>query len=250
MATLINVDLMSGFASLPNSQYEISQDLYSSISRATVQNAIQDIAGATGTTARITDTTLVFSQYDVSSENLDSDTLKTLKIGDTYGPITSVILGRQPQNDNIALYAANPTNFDVSSVDTSANTLTITDSGMATGNMVYFTSTGTLPAPLVAGKNYYVYMVSGDDTFKLSDTYSHAIAGTNFIDLTSAGTGTISIDPIVTKEIQINNDEILDDDRITLLPPIYNVSLALSKKAWYQLSPISQLSTIKLLVVL
>lgn len=222
IANLLNVDLMSGFSSLPNSQYNIAADLYSSISRATIQNVIQDIAGATGTTARISDTTLVFSQYSVSSENLDSSTLKTLKVGETYGPITSVILGRQPQNDNIALYAANPTNYVVSAVNTGTDVLTITDSGMATGNMVYFVSTGTLPAPLVAGQRYYTYMVSGDDTFKLSDTYAHAKAGTNFINITSAGTGTISINPIVTKEIQINNDEILDDDRETLLPPLYN----------------------------
>lgn len=222
IATLLNVDLMTGFASLPNSQYNIAVDLYSSISRATIQNVIQDIAGATGTTARISDTTLVFSQYSVSSENLDSDNLKTLKIGDTYGPITSVVLGRQPQNDNIALYAANPTNYTVTSVNTGTDVLTITDSGMVTGNMVYFSSTGTLPAPLVAGQRYYTYMVSGDDTFKLSDTYAHAIAGTNFINITSAGTGTISIAPIVTKEIQINNDEILDDEREILLPALYN----------------------------
>lgn len=223
MAGYIDADLMVGFSSLPNSDYMIIEDLYTAQSGTTIQNAIQDIAGATGTTVRISDTTLTFSQYSVNAENLDSDTLKTLKIGNTYGPITSVILGRQPQNDNVTVFAATPTNGVISAVDTTANILSATDSGMITGNMVYFTSTGSLPAPLVAGVPYYTYMVSGDDTFKLSDTYLHAIAGTNFIDLTTAGSGVITISPIVTQEIQINNNEIVDDDRQDLLPPLYNV---------------------------
>lgn len=222
LATLVGVDIDTNFSTLPNASYSIVEDLYSTQSGTTVLGAIQDIAGATGTTARITDRKLIFSKYNPTSESLDSSTLKTLKIGDTYGPITSVVLGRQPQNDNIALYAATPTNSIVSNVNTTTDVLTITDSGMATGNMVYFTTTGTLPAPLLANKNYYAYMVSGDDTFKLAPTYNDAIAGTNLINITTAGTGTLSVAPTITKEIQINNNEILDGDRQTLVVPLYN----------------------------
>ena len=111
LADLIGCDLMAGFDQLPNADHMIQGDLYSLINRtngATLQTAIMDIAGATGTTARISDTTLVFSQYEVSSENLTSNELKKLKIGDTYGPVTSVVLGRVPANDNIAIYASIP----------------------------------------------------------------------------------------------------------------------------------------------
>jgi hypothetical protein len=222
IASLLNVELMAGFNTLPNYDYMILEDLYTDIAGSTLQTAIMDVAGATGTTARMSDTTLVFSQYSVNSENLVSDDLKKLTIGDTYGPVTSVILGRTPQNDNIAIAAATPTFLDITSIDTSTNQLTITDSGMVAGNMVFITSTGTLPAPLQENTPYYTYMVTDDDVFKLMPTYADAIANTNTIDLTTTGTGTVSLVPIVTKEIQINNNEIVDDDRQDLLPPLYN----------------------------
>lgn len=221
LASLLNLDLGAGFENLPNSTYMISQDLYTSISGATIQNAIQDIAGATGTTARVSDTSLVFSQYTPTSENLDSNTLKTLKIGDTYGPVTSVILGRQPQNDNIAVYAATPTNPVVSNVNTTSDIMTATGHGMATGNMVYFMTDGTLPAPIVKNTPYYVIVLDGDN-FQLAPTYTQAMNNSGVINFTTAGTGTLQIVPTVTKEIQINNNEILDDDRQTLVGPLYN----------------------------
>ncbi len=220
LAGVLNLDV-SSMSTLPNHDYMILEDLYSTQSGTTVQGAIADIAGATGTTARISDTTLTFSQYDVTTENLDSNHLKSLKIGDTYGPITAVILGRSPQNDNVAVYAATPTETVFVSVNTSTDVVTITGHGMVTGNLIYITTTGTMPAPLVAGTPYYVDVLTVD-TFKLAPTYLDAINATNLINLSSAGTGTIEISPIITREIQINNDEILDDDRQTLLPPLYN----------------------------
>lgn len=220
LASVLNLTV-SDMSTLPNQDYMILEDLYSTQSGTTVQGAIQDIAGATGTTARISDTILTFSQYDVTSESLDSSHLKKLKVGDTYGPITSVILGRAPQNDNVAIYAATPTETVFISVNTSTDVITITGHGMLTGNMIQMTTTGTMPSPLIEGKYYYV-VVLDDDTFKLTPTYLDAINSTNIINLTTAGTGTITISPILTREIVINNDEILDDDRQTLLPPLYN----------------------------
>jgi hypothetical protein len=61
MATAIGVNLMSGFSDLPNAGYLIVQDPYANISNATLQTVIEEIAQATGTTARISNTTLVFS---------------------------------------------------------------------------------------------------------------------------------------------------------------------------------------------
>lgn len=61
MAAAIGITLMTNFAPLPNSDYMILVDPYATIQNATLATVIQEIAQATGTTARITDTTLVFS---------------------------------------------------------------------------------------------------------------------------------------------------------------------------------------------
>lgn len=229
MASKLNATLMSGFSSLPNASFEIAADLYSTISNFTLQNVIQEIAGATGTTVRMTDTTLTFSQYSVTTENLDSTSLKTLKIGNSYGPINSLVLGRVPQNDNVALFSQPLAGLTISSVNTATNLLTSVTHRLVNGDMVQFNSTGTLPSPLVANTSYYVYTNGQVDTFAVSPTYSQAIAGTGLIDITTAGTGTITIPASTTKEIQINNNEILDNDRAELIVPLYN---ALSGIYW------------------
>lgn len=59
------------------------------------------------------------------------------------------------------------------------------------GQPCVLTSTGTLPSPLLANTRYYVIYVS-DTTCKLAATYDDAIAG-NAIDITSAGTGVMSM---------------------------------------------------------
>lgn len=228
IAGVLGVALDASFNALPNYNYMIAEDLYSEISTTTLKNVINEIAGATGSTARMTDLTLKFSPYSVSSDNLTSNELKTLKIGDTYGPITSVVLGRQPTNDNVAINATAPAANVVSAVDTSTNLLTISAHGMINGNMVRFESTGTLPAPLAAGTNYYVASAT-TNTFALATTYARAIAGTPLVDITTAGSGTITLPTLATKEIQIINNEIVDDEREVLLPPLYG---ALSGLDW------------------
>ena len=145
-----------------------------------------------------------------------------MKIADTYGPVTSVVLGRIPQNDNIAIIASNPAVFAVTGVDTTTNVLTVTGHGMPNGNLIYFNSTVSLPAPLVTTRGYYVASQTAN-TFKLALTYDDAIAETNLVDLTTSGSGDIAINNVVVREIQINNNEILDDEREDLLPPLYNV---------------------------
>lgn len=221
VARVLNVNLTGVFDMLPNAAYEITEDLYSEISGTTLQHVIRDIAGATGTTAHMTDNILHFRHYDPNEETLDSNVLKTLKIGETYGPITSVVLGRVPQNDNIAVSASTPVTTLVTAVDDTTDLLTITEHGMINGNMIRFTSTGTMPAPLVTNQFYYIH-TNAADTFALAPTYADAIAGTNLIDITSTGTGDINVTPIIAREIQINNNEVLDDARQDLLPPLYN----------------------------
>ncbi len=176
MASAIGVSLMANFSALPNASYNILVDPYATISNATVATVIEEIAQTTGTTARVSDTTLVFSQYDLSSENLGSTALKTLKIGKPYGVVTSVILGRVPQNDNVVIARTSPLSNTVSAVDASTNLLTVTASGMPNGNLVQLESTGTLPAPLLAAKNYYTNNGGSANTFVLYDNYKDATA--------------------------------------------------------------------------
>jgi hypothetical protein len=222
VSSALGVSLMTGFSTLPNYNYTITEDLYADISNATLQTVIQEIAAATGTTARITDTTLNFVKFSPSNEVLNSDTLIELKVGDAYGPVTSVILGRVPQNDNIVLNNKVSVSNLITSINTTTNLFTITGSGMPNGTLVHLTSTATLPAPLTAGTNYFVFTNGSANTFALTATYADAIAGTNLIDITTSGSGTISLASLTTQEVQINNVQILDNDRVTLLPSLYN----------------------------
>ena len=66
--------------------------------------------------------------------------------------------------------------------------------GFATGLKVQVSSTGILPTGLSTATNYYLVVMSGD-TFKFSNTLAHAQAGTNIINITSAGSGSHSIIP-------------------------------------------------------
>lgn len=63
MAAAMNAELMEDFSLLPNSSYSILVDPYATISNATIQTVVQEIAQATGTTARMSDTTLTFVQF-------------------------------------------------------------------------------------------------------------------------------------------------------------------------------------------
>lgn len=63
VASAIGADLMLSFSSLPNYDYTVQEDPYYNISNATIYTVISDIAQATGTIARISDTTLEFVPY-------------------------------------------------------------------------------------------------------------------------------------------------------------------------------------------
>jgi len=65
---------------------------------------------------------------------------------------------------------------------------TATAHGLAVGDVVRVSTTGTLPAPLVAGTDYTVVTVPSTTTLKLSST-----AGGTALNITTAGTGTHSL---------------------------------------------------------
>lgn len=70
-------------------------------------------------------------------------------------------------------------------IDTTLNTITITDHGFVTALIVQLTSTGTLPSPLTTATDYYVIVVD-DNTIQLATSESNALAGIE-INLTTKG---------------------------------------------------------------
>lgn len=66
--------------------------------------------------------------------------------------------------------------------------------GFVTGLKVQVSSDTTLPAGLSGSTDYFV-IKGTDNTFSLSDTLAHALAGTNIVNITDEGTGTHTITP-------------------------------------------------------
>lgn len=64
-------------------------------------------------------------------------------------------------------------------------------SNILTGTRIRVSTTTTLPAPLAAATDYYLTKIS-DTEYKLSTSYANLVAGT-FIDITTTGTGTHTI---------------------------------------------------------
>ncbi len=85
-------------------------------------------------------------------------------------------------------------------------TLSISNANFATGIPVTVSTTGTLPAPLVAGTTYYVIRVGSSTTnpgtIKLATTYANAIANVP-IDITLAGAPTNTI--LVSGQLQLGS---------------------------------------------
>ena len=65
--------------------------------------------------------------------------------------------------------------------------ITATAHGMHTGDGVQFTTSSALPGGITLGVVYFAVVLDAN-TFKISDTAAHAIAGTNIVDITSTGT--------------------------------------------------------------
>lgn len=90
---------------------------------------------------------------------------------------------------------------------------TVAGHGFLTGLKVQVSSTTTLPAGLSAVTDYWV-IVLDVDTFKLSDSRAHALAGTDIINITDAGTGTHTVTPQDTAptgtfSVEVSNDTVL-----------------------------------------
>lgn len=103
LSTQLDVSLAAGFSTLPNSDYTIAVDPYITIDETKLRDVIEEIAKTTATIAIISGSSLKFVPFETPTETLIGGTLKTLKLGNKYGVINSVVLSRQPQNDDIFL---------------------------------------------------------------------------------------------------------------------------------------------------
>lgn len=108
---------------------------------------------------------------------------------------------RKPSYLELSLEMVNeydtPFSYTVTNVNTGTDVITVNGSisraiGDGSVRAVTFSSSGTLPAPLVAGTIYYITGGASPSAFKLSSTVALANAGTSDIDLTTTGTGTIT----------------------------------------------------------
>lgn len=82
-----------------------------------------------------------------------------------------------------------------SAINATTNAFTKASHGLTTGLKVQVTTSTTLPTGISALTDYFVVVVDVD-TFKLSDTLAHALAGTNIIDISDVGTGTQTFTPV------------------------------------------------------
>lgn len=130
---------------------------------------------------------------------------------DTYGDIDSRYAGRVirltftpvgvwtasalavlfPFQDYLPGQFNTPT-YNVSDIATDTYVLTVLEHGQVTGTGVRFASTGDMPTGLDEATTYYLHVVDAD-TVKVCATEADAIAGANYVHVTSAGTGDLTM---------------------------------------------------------
>lgn len=121
-------------------------------------------------------------------------------ISDNNGGAHCLLWGTQPINAEFCTITGNvqagTTASTVSSVDT-VNDLIATTANhlMYTGQVIIFSTTGTLPAELTAGVQYYA-VYSNDTSIKVATSYRDAVNPTpTVVNLSTAGSGVITITP-------------------------------------------------------
>lgn len=99
-----------GFAfepsTLVNGSHQISEDLYAKINNITYRDILAEIAGATATIAAVSgsEDVLTFRAPETTTtEGWTYDNLKSIKFEPKYGKVSSVVLSRMPQEDNIVV---------------------------------------------------------------------------------------------------------------------------------------------------
>lgn len=137
---------------LVNGTYSISEDLYAKIDNITYRDILAEVAGASANLAMVRGSDNALNFVAPMMEPVDSlsyDNLKKIKFEPKYGDVSSVVLARTPQEDNIVVVdedivaAASGKNFFNPEVVTfgsnesepviSGNTITISRSGQSAG---------------------------------------------------------------------------------------------------------------------
>lgn len=91
---------------LVNGTYEIPEDLYAKINNITHRDILAEISGATASLAAVhgVDSELTFiTPMMAPVDSLSYDNLKKVKLEPKYGKVSSVVIARTPQEDNIAV---------------------------------------------------------------------------------------------------------------------------------------------------
>lgn len=144
---------------------------------------------------------------DAATIDIDMSLGKKFRIRDMAGnrtlTLSSPIIGKfielQIWQDTvgsrlISEWFTGDTTFATTDVDTATDIITV-GRDIPTGTPLKFTSTGGVPAGLVAGTKYYAIRQSAT-TIKVASSLANARAGTA-IDLTSQGTGTHTIRALI-----------------------------------------------------
>lgn len=88
---------------LANINYTIKEDLYKKINGMNYRQIIDETAKATGTTAVIRGKELIFKGFIEPTEKLNTSNMLSFKVGEDWGLPTKLVIGREPQGDNVLL---------------------------------------------------------------------------------------------------------------------------------------------------
>lgn len=93
-----------GSETIPNGDFMVEAELFENIEGLTYVTVLRKVAEMTGTTAIIgNDDRIYLKETFITGEELTYDNLFKLKLEPAYGPVNSLVLSRQPQEDNVVL---------------------------------------------------------------------------------------------------------------------------------------------------
>lgn len=187
----ISLDTTGGAANLPN------YAAWTALDPANVANV--DISGATtaASVAALVETAVdALTGFTALIVTDDSAANGTMTFTQT---VPGIVLAAVPKNKTGAaagtITVASTTPGVDSTVNPTANTVTVAAHGYLTGVKVALTTGGVLPAGLSA-TNYYMIVVDAN-TLKFATSQANALAGTA-VDITDYGTGTHTLTPAAT----------------------------------------------------
>lgn len=229
IASVINLPVET--TTIPLGDLTIDEDLYANISGTQYRTILEDIAILGGQVVIINEDGELALRSVKSPTNtpdeLTYDHLKKLSIKEKYGRLNSLVLSRQPTEDNVTLQNVKPS-IDATSVDTTNNLFITGGHTLVDGDNVRVSSDDTLPSPLDIDTIYFVNNNGGTTDLAFYTTKADAIADTNRIDITDAGTGTHTVTPVSDiendgglTEIKIINNEIIDKRREDVATEIF-----------------------------